>query len=58
MLPGTTREALAEFNSNFRYTPEWRRWEANRAHKYALRHGSRLYPPKKIASLATGVPVS
>lgn len=51
-------KALREFDDAFRESDEWTDWEANQAHKYALRHGGRLYPVKKIASLASGVPVS
>jgi hypothetical protein len=62
MLPQTTpdsiRAAIAGFDNEYRHTREWHGWEVNRAHKHALQHSSRLYPPKKIVSLATGVPVS
>jgi hypothetical protein len=62
MLPQTTPEklkaAIAEFDRNLRDTHDWQGWEDNRAHKYAIRYNSRLYPAKKIVSLATGNPVS
>src|SRR5215469_9580027 len=62
MVPETTPEklkaAIAEFDLNLRDTHDWQGWEDNRAHKYAIRYNSRLYPAKKIVSLATGMPVS
>jgi len=50
--------ALREFDLNHREAPEWANWSQNQAHKYAIRHQGRDYPVKKIASLASGVPVS
>jgi hypothetical protein len=61
MLPETTREklraAIAEFDRRLRDTQDWQGWQENRAHKYAISYKSRLYPAKKIVSLATGKPV-
>jgi 5-methylcytosine-specific restriction protein A len=50
--------ALRRFDSDLRESAEWAAWEANKAHKYAVSHNDRLYPVKKVASLASGVPVS
>lgn len=62
MLPEVTepriREALATFDRDLRATTEWNGWETNRAHKFAISEGGRLYPVKQIVSMATGKPVS
>lgn len=50
--------AMVSFDKEHRASPEWLCWEENKAHKYAILHNSRIYPVKKIISLATGVPVS
>jgi hypothetical protein len=49
---------MREFNEKFRETPDWSTWEKNRAQTYALIDGELRYPPKKIISIATGIPVS
>ncbi len=36
----------------------WSRWESNPAYRYAISYAGRLFPPKKIVSLATDTPVS
>jgi 5-methylcytosine-specific restriction enzyme A len=51
------RAALTEFDLHLRDNREWNEWETNRAHKYAIEHGGRRYPVKKIVSIATGIPV-
>ena len=56
--PIAIREALARFDRELRDSPDWQGWQENRAHKYAISDGGRLYPVKEIVSLATGVPVS
>ena len=48
---------MQEFNSDLRDSKEWTGWEDNNAHRYAIEHEGKLYPVKKIASLASGVPV-
>jgi 5-methylcytosine-specific restriction enzyme A len=62
LLPDVERveleEALQRFDSELRSLKEWNRWEARAAQKFALLHNGLRYPPKKIISLATGVPVS
>jgi hypothetical protein len=55
--PAALLKALATFDNELRSTPQWKDWNLNRAHHYAIRHQGRLYPVKQIISLATGVPV-
>lgn len=50
--------ALQEFDTNLRARPEWTGWESNAAQRFALIFDGRRYPPKKIISMATGIPVS
>jgi 5-methylcytosine-specific restriction protein A len=50
-------KALLEFDSKYRSKREWRDWENNQAHRYAVHSGGELYPAKKIVSLATGIAV-
>lgn len=49
--------ALTLFDSDYRATQAWANWESNRAHKFAVRNAGKLYPAKKIVSLATDLPV-
>ena len=49
--------ALQEFDQSLRGSPEWIDWEHNKAQVWVIQHEGRIYPPKKIISLATGVPV-
>jgi 5-methylcytosine-specific restriction protein A len=62
MQPRLTRSsvlgALRKFDRSLRGAVEWERWEENKAHKYAILHGGRKYPVKRIAALASGVAVS
>jgi 5-methylcytosine-specific restriction enzyme A len=61
-LPPTDREkiifALEDFDAHWRPTPEWEGWQLSKSQRYALAFEGRQYPPKKIISLATGIPVS
>jgi 5-methylcytosine-specific restriction enzyme B len=50
-------EAINEFDTTLLPTDEWRYWQDNRSQLWALKYEGRLYPPKKIISLATGLPV-
>lgn len=50
-------QALSKFDGEFRNHPGWAGWESNKAHKFAIRVGGKLYPAKKIVSLATGIAV-
>lgn len=62
VIPPTSREdlvrALERFDAELRNSSEWRDWTSNANHKYAIRHGERLFPVKQVISLATGAPVS
>jgi hypothetical protein len=55
-LPPTTREALLEamrrYDDELRQSSEWRNWRNDRTHRYAISHGGRLYPVKKVIRLA------
>ncbi|AKK00035.1 HNH endonuclease [Pseudomonas sp. MS646] len=51
------QQALKRFDEKFRNKPEWKDWTNNQAHRYAVSANDRLYPAKKIVSLATGTPV-
>lgn len=51
-------EAIQDFDANWRDTGEYLGWEQNRNYLHAIRYGGALYPPKKIISLATGMPTS
>lgn len=50
--------AMRQFDDDLRSSPEFEGWEDNLAQLYAINWEGRRYPPKKIISLATGVPVS
>jgi hypothetical protein len=62
MIPEVDRvkleSALDHFDHDFRPSDDWRGWEDNQAHKYAIEWNGRRYPVKKVVSLATGSPVS
>src|SRR3954469_19067260 len=62
MLPNVTRDqieaALARFDAEHRDSPEFAGWEVKESQRFGLRYAGRLYPPKKVVSLATGAPVS
>lgn len=52
------QNAMVEFDKALRDSSEWAAWEANAAQLYAIDHEGKCYPPKKIISLATGIPVN
>ncbi len=60
-LPTVKKEklerALKQFDERFRDSAEWKGWTDNQAHRYAISANGKLYPAKKIVSLATGTPV-
>lgn len=62
VLPDVERavveDTLRRFDANLREQQDWSKWQTSAAQKYALVHEGLRYPPKKIISLATGVPVS
>lgn len=57
-LPKISKEkldlALRVFDETLRQRPEWLSWTANKAQLYAISENGKLYPPKKILSLASG----
>src|SRR3546814_190243 len=56
----TKRVALQDckqFDEELRALPEWSGWDTRANQLYAVKHKGKLYPPKKILSLATGTPV-
>ena len=61
-LPIVSQEQLqavmVEFDKKFRDLPEWAAWETNAAQRFAIVQDGKRYPPKKIISLATGMPVN
>lgn len=48
---------MERFDRELRGSPEWIGWEQKEAHQYAIQYAGRLYPVKKIVSLATSTPV-
>lgn len=48
-------QALSVFDGELRKKPEWAGWESNEAHPFAIRVGEKLYPAKKILSLAINI---
>jgi 5-methylcytosine-specific restriction protein B len=62
MIPKTTPEiivkALERFDQELRETADWSGWEQKENHKFAIQYNGRLYPVKKIISLATNTPVN
>jgi hypothetical protein len=56
--PDLIDEALAKFDQEERSTPQWKDWETRQNYKYAIAKNGRLYPPKEIIALATGVPTA
>lgn len=61
MLPDISREtflkALARYDTDFRDDPAQQGWETHGNQKFAIEHEGKLYPVKKVVSLATGVPL-
>lgn len=55
--PLEIEQALTVFDRKLRNSPEWRGWTTRRHHKYAIDHEGKLYPPKQIVAIATGVSV-
>src|SRR5688572_12786981 len=62
MIPSIERErlieAFEEFDRTLRDKSDWVGWENNRAQKWAIDYEGKIYPPKKIISIATGQPVT
>jgi len=53
--PARIDEALARFDQEERSSPKWQGWETRGSYKYAIAKNDRLYPPKEIIALATGI---
>ncbi|MCQ9425022.1 HNH endonuclease [Pseudomonas sp. LJDD11] len=49
-------QALLDFDRRLRNTHQWHDWTQNPVYRHAIQVANNLYPPKKIVSLATGVP--
>jgi hypothetical protein len=50
-------EAMDRFDRELRATSQWSNWESNRAHRYAIKRGGKLYPVKQIIAMASGASV-
>lgn len=48
--------AIRDFEVNWRDTTEYMGWEQNRNYLHAIKYEGKMYPPKKIISIATGMP--
>ena len=59
VVPNVLKEAIASalktFDLKYRNTPEWLGWERKGTQRYAIVHQGKLYPPKMVISLATGM---
>jgi 5-methylcytosine-specific restriction enzyme A len=55
--PEVLQQAMDRFDVEFRNTPGWARWQEDEVYKFAIEHNGKLYPVKKIVSLATGMDV-
>jgi hypothetical protein len=53
--PARIDEALARFDREERETPKWQGWETRDSYKYVIAKNDRLYPPKEIIAMATGI---
>ena len=53
-----TRGQVLAAIEKLRQEPPRDDWLANQAHKFALVHDGDLYPPKRVLSIATGLPVA
>lgn len=56
--PDAVSQAIAEFDTAWRDSEEYSGWEQNRNYLHAIIVDGRLYPPKMIISLATGMPTN
>jgi hypothetical protein len=50
-------QVMDQFDKELRNTSTWERWQEDEVYKYAIERNGKLYPVKKIVSLATNVPV-
>jgi 5-methylcytosine-specific restriction protein A len=56
--PEAIETALKMFDNEWRDSKEYAGWEKNKNYLHAISHRGRLYPPKKVISLATDMPVN
>ena len=58
-IPPSTREqllqAIKQFDIEFRNQSEFSNFDSKKSQKYVLEHEGRMYPPKMIIHLATGI---
>ena len=58
-IPPSTREqliqALETFDRDYRTQTEFSNFESKKSQKYVLEYEGRMYPPKMIIHLATGI---
>jgi 5-methylcytosine-specific restriction protein A len=51
-------DVLHEFTTQYPNTDSYDDWLQKRTYRYAIRYDGRLYPPKHILSVATGIPAT
>ncbi|KUO51106.1 MAG: hypothetical protein APF76_16565 [Desulfitibacter sp. BRH_c19] len=60
-IPDVSKEeilkALEEFDLTKRNTPDWIDWDKKKRQKYAILFKNKIYPPKYIVKMATGINV-
>lgn len=54
----SVEQAILAFDESYRDRAEYENWLENKKYKYAIAHLGRLYPPKALLSIATGLPLS
>jgi hypothetical protein len=52
------RQAMKVFDAEWRDTNEYSGWQQNRNYLHAIEYEGKQYPPKKIISIATGMPTN
>ena len=55
---GQINNAFRLFDTEYRNSIDWIGWETRKTQKYVIRSEGKIYPPKMIISLATGLPRS
>lgn len=48
-------QAFKDFDKNWRSTNQYQKWEQNRNYLHAVSYKGKLYPPKRLISIATGI---
>lgn len=51
-------DALHEFSAQYPNPETYDNWLQKGTYKFAVRHDERVYPPKHILSMATGIPTT